>query len=92
MLAVSFDPATQTIGTPVELFRTVHLTARLRSDGRVRRLARWDAMLMVVPVERPESQPNVVVLNWLDELWQRFRAHGRSTGELRTLGATHLSP
>jgi len=72
VLAVSFDPGTQTIGTPVELFR-IRTAGRLGSGRTLGYDVSPDGMrfLMVVPVARPDAQPNVVVLNWLDELRER---------------------
>ena len=67
MLAVEVDPATGDIGRPVELFRRQQYNIDaftfgydVTGDG--------NRFVMAVPVVRPESQPLVVVLSWLEEL------------------------
>ena len=69
LYAVSFEPATGEIGTPVLLFRKAD-AGRLGQGRTVGYDVTPDGsrFLMVVPIERPEALPTVVVLNWLEEL------------------------
>jgi serine/threonine-protein kinase len=69
MYSAAFTPATGEVGTPAFLFR--------RSDaGRLggNRTLGYDVtpdgsrFVLIVPVERPEAQPMIVVLHWLNEL------------------------
>ncbi len=69
VFAASFDPATGEVGTPISLFtgpdggRSPGVGARgydVSLDG-----ARF---VLSVPVARPGATPNVVVINWFDDL------------------------
>jgi len=71
MLAASFNPATGEAGAPTVLFKAPGL-------GRVHEFTvPYDVtpdgsqFLMAVPVERPDAQFVVVVVNWLEELRKR---------------------
>jgi Tol biopolymer transport system component len=69
MLAVSFQPTDGEAGRPVLLF-TKPDAGRL-GQGRTTGYdvtADGNEFLLVVPIERPDATPVVVVLNWLDEL------------------------
>jgi serine/threonine-protein kinase len=72
LLAVSFEPATGEVGTPSLLFRKAD-AGRL-GNGRT---TGYDVtpdgsqFLLVIPIERPDAQPTVVVLNWVEELRRR---------------------
>jgi hypothetical protein len=70
--AVPFESASGEAGTPVLLFRVAD--AGRTSQGRT---VGYDVapdgsrFLLVTPIERLEATPNVVVLNWFDELRRR---------------------
>jgi serine/threonine protein kinase/Tol biopolymer transport system component len=72
MLAASFNPATGEAGAPGVLFRKTALGSvnsftvgyDVTPDGA--------QFLMVVPVERPDAQFAVVIVNWLEALRQRM--------------------
>ncbi|AMW06279.1 hypothetical protein GEMMAAP_18830 [Gemmatimonas phototrophica] len=70
--AVPFEPASGEAGAPVLLFRLAD--AGRTSQGRT---VGYDVapdgsrFLLVTPIERLEATPNVVVLNWFDELRRR---------------------
>jgi serine/threonine-protein kinase len=72
MYAVPFDPASGEAGTPTLLFRVPD--AGRTSQGRT---VGYDVtpdgarFLLVAPIDRLEATPNVVVLNWFDELRRR---------------------
>lgn len=72
MYAVPFDPANGEAGTPTLLFRVPD--AGRTSQGRT---VGYDVtpdgarFLLVAPIDRLEATPNVVVLNWFDELRRR---------------------
>jgi hypothetical protein len=72
MYAVSFDPSSGEAGTPTELFRIAD--AGRTSQGRT---VGYDVtpdggrFLLVAPIDRLEATPNVVVLNWFEELRRR---------------------
>ncbi len=69
VFAASFQPATGEIGMPTFLFRKPD-AGRLGQN----RTRGYDVtpdgsqFLLVVPIERPDALPTVVVLNWLEEL------------------------
>jgi eukaryotic-like serine/threonine-protein kinase len=71
VLAAGFDPATGEAGAPATLFRKPALGSLndftvgydVTPDG--------SQFLMVLPVERPDAQFVVVVVNWLEALKQR---------------------
>ncbi len=70
--AMPFDPASGEAGEPVLLFRAAD--AGRTSQGRT---AGYDVtpdgsrFLLVTPIDRLEATPNVVVLNWFNDLRQR---------------------
>jgi eukaryotic-like serine/threonine-protein kinase len=72
MYAASFDPATGEVGTPVLLFRAP-VGGRLAAGGARSYDVTPDGsrFLLAVPVERPGATPNVVIINWTDELRRR---------------------
>jgi hypothetical protein len=72
VLAVTFQPATGEAGTPTLLFRKAD-AGRLGGGRSVGYDVTPDGsqFLMVTPIERPEAQPIVVVLNWFEELKRR---------------------
>ena len=72
MVAVSFDPATGSVGSPTQLFRVPdagQLDNRtpgydVTPDG--------SRFLLVTPVARPDVQPMHVITNWFDVLRARM--------------------
>nr|MCU0624662.1 hypothetical protein [Gemmatimonadaceae bacterium] len=72
MYAVPFDPTSGEPGTPVKLFRIAD--AGRTSQGRT---VGYDVtpdgrrFVLVAPIDRPGATPNVVVLNWFDEVRAR---------------------
>jgi serine/threonine-protein kinase len=72
VLVVTFQPATGEAGTPTLLFRKAD-AGRLGGGRSVGYDVTPDGsqFLMVTPIERPEAQPIVVVLNWFEELKRR---------------------
>ena len=69
MFAASFDPATGEVGTPKLLF-SVPDGGRLAGGRTVGYDVTPDGsrFLLVTPIERPRATPNVVVINWFEEL------------------------
>jgi hypothetical protein len=67
MFAVAVDPAAGEVGAPVELFRRRQFTLDVATFG-YDVTSDGSRFVMAVPIARPEAQPFVVVLNWLDEL------------------------
>jgi hypothetical protein len=69
MFAASFDPATGEVGTPTMLF-SVPDGGRLSGGRTVGYDVTPDGsrFLLVTPIERPRATPNVVVINWFEEL------------------------
>ncbi len=76
VMAVPVTPETGVVGTPTELFRKV---APDRLGGG--RTMAYDVtrdgnrFLLVVPEQRTDAQPTVVVLNWFEDLKARLRAN-----------------
>jgi dipeptidyl aminopeptidase/acylaminoacyl peptidase len=74
VFAVSFDPKSGDVGTPVFLFSRPD-AGRLNGNRTVGYDVTPDGsqFLMVTPVNRPEAQPVVVIVNWVAELRKKVR-------------------
>jgi hypothetical protein len=72
VFAASFQPATGEVGTPTLLFRKAD-AGRLGGGRTIGYDVTPDGarFLLVTPVERPDAQSTVVVLDWLDVLRAR---------------------
>jgi len=70
MMAASFDPQSGEVGPPTMLFRKADAGQLGGTDPTMGYDVTPDGtqFVLVVPVERANVQPTVVVLNWLDEL------------------------
>ena len=75
MMAASFDPQSGEVGPPTMLFRKADAGQLGGTDPTLGYDVTPDGsqFALVVPVERPNAQPTVVVLNWLEELKAKFK-------------------
>ena len=69
MLSAAFDPSTGELGTPTVLFSKPDAggLAGYRTHG-YDVTADGSQFLLAIPIPRPDALPNVVTLNWLDDL------------------------
>jgi hypothetical protein len=74
MFAATFQPGTGEVGTPLFLFRKPD-AGKLNGGRTVGYDVTPDGsqFLMVAPVNRPEAQPVVVIVNWVAELRKKVR-------------------
>ena len=74
-MAASFDPQSGEVGPPTMLFRKADAGQLGGTDPTLGYDVTPDGsqFALVVPVERPNAQPTVVVLNWLEELKAKFK-------------------
>lgn len=71
LLAASFNPATGEAGTPTVLFKTPALGGSSEFTVGYDVTPDGSRFLMALPVERPDAQFVVVVVNWLEALRKR---------------------